>query len=161
MEIRKARMDEMPIILTVYERARAFMQETGNSTQWAGGYPSEEILRADIEGGFLYVIEEAGALHGVFAFFPDGDPVYDALSASWLNTRPYGAIHRVASAGMKKGVLRHIVEHCLSSCKNLKIDTHKDNLVMQAALTKLGFASCGTASIPDVGERILFQKEQV
>ena len=99
MNIRHARAEELPKILAIYERARAFMKETGNPTQWEGGYPSPEILQADMKAAALYVIEEEGVLHGVFAFFPKGDPAYDALSDAWLNALPYGAIHRVASAG--------------------------------------------------------------
>ena len=156
--IRKATKEDLSKILPIYERARAFMKETGNPTQWEGGYPSEELLSRDIDEGALFVLESDGVLHGAFAFFEEGDPAYDALSSAWINTRPYGAIHRVASAGTKKGVLRRIVDHCFSIRNNLKIDTHKDNLVMQSALEKLGFTNCGVAYIPDVGERILFQR---
>ena len=121
-------------------------------------------VQADIAGGHLFVIEDGEILHGVFAFFPEGDLIYDTLPVIWQNTLPHGAIHRVASAGTARGVLRACVEFCLSVCDNLKIDTHKDNIVMQNALARLGFARCGVAEIPDVGERIVFQlckKEQV
>ncbi|MBE6656498.1 MAG: N-acetyltransferase [Ruminococcaceae bacterium] len=158
MQIRKAKASELTEILAIYERARGFMRETGNPTQWEGGYPSYALLSADIEAESLYLIEDEEGIHGVFAFFPEGDPVYDALSVSWLNPLSYGAIHRVASAGTKKGMLGACVDFCLSVRENLKIDTHKDNLVMQAALKKAGFTECGTANIPDVGERILFQR---
>ena len=157
MEIRNARAEELSEILDIYERARTFMKENGNPTQWEGGYPSPEILQADIEKNALYVIEGSGVLHGVFAFFPKGDPAYDTLPVSWLNDLPHAAIHRVASAGTAKGVLGACVRFCLSHAKNLKIDTHKDNTVMQAALLKQGFTACGVAEIPDVGERIVYQ----
>lgn len=161
MDIRNATKDDLPEILAIYARARDFMKETGNPTQWVGGYPSREILQSDIEADALYVIEEAGVIHGVFAFFPEGDPAYDALSARWLNDLPYGAIHRVASAGTKKGMLSACVDYCGTRASNLKIDTHKDNRVMQAALEKLGFVNCGVCNIPDVGERILFQRSSL
>ena len=164
MHIRKAKVDELSDILAIYERASTFMKETGNPTHWAGGYPASALLQADIAGGHLYVIEDGEILHGVFAFFPEGDLIYDTLPVIWQNTLPHGAIHRVASAGTARGVLRTCVEFCLSVCDNLKIDTHKDNIVMQNALARLGFARCGVAEIPDVGERIVFQlckKEQV
>lgn len=157
MEIRPARREELDTILAIYAYARSFMKETGNPTQWEGGYPSRELLLSDIAGEHLYVLAEEGALHGVFAFFPEGDPAYDALSAMWQSTLPYAAIHRVASAGKKKGILSACVAYCLSRAKHLKIDTHKDNLVMQNALSRLGFRACGIADIPDVGERILYE----
>ena len=157
MQVRKAKHEELDAILGIYETARCFMKETGNPTQWEGGYPPKELILEDIAGGHLYVLAEADTLHGVFAFFPEGDPAYDALSARWMNALPYAAIHRVASAGSKKGVLSACIAFCLSQAKNLKIDTHKDNRVMQAALLKLGFVPCGDADIPHVGMRLLYQ----
>ena len=38
--VRKAVMDDFPVILNIYATARAFMAKTGNPTQWAGGHPS-------------------------------------------------------------------------------------------------------------------------
>ncbi len=35
------------------------MRSNGNMTQWTGGYPSEETIRADIDAGVGYVVEEA------------------------------------------------------------------------------------------------------
>lgn len=158
MTVRNATESDLSEILVIYAKAREFMKKTGNPTQWAGGYPKETLLREDIATGTLYVIEKTGEIHGVFAFFPEGDPLYDALPVSWRNDLPYAAIHRVASAGTEKGVLRACIDFCLTLSKNLKIDTHKDNLVMQSALQKLGFESCGIAVIPDVGERIVYQR---
>ena len=157
MEIRQAKREELDDILLIYAYARSFMAQTGNPTQWEGGYPSPKLLSEDIAGGHLYVLSEAGILQGVFAFFPEGDPAYDALPDVWQSKHPYAAIHRVASAGKKKGVLSACVDFCLSQKEHLKIDTHKDNLVMQNALSRLGFRACGVANIPDVGERILYE----
>lgn len=157
MQIRKATVQDLSAVLDIYERARGFMEETGNPTQWGKSYPSPECVRSDIQTEHLYVLEKDGALHGVFAFFPEGDAAYDTFPDKWINPLPYAAIHRVASAGKERGVLSAIVAYCLSQRKNLKIDTHKDNRVMQKALEKQGFVFCGVANIPDVGERMLYQ----
>ena len=47
--IRQATVQDIPEILRIYDAARAFMRRSGNLTQWSGGYPSEEIVRTDIE----------------------------------------------------------------------------------------------------------------
>ena len=47
--IRKATLEDMPVLLEIYERARKFMVSTGNTNQWTNGYPSREILTEDIE----------------------------------------------------------------------------------------------------------------
>lgn len=163
MTVRKAKEADLDAVLRIYATARAFMRKTGNQTQWQGNHPPKDMLCDDIARGRLFVLEEDGALHGVFALYADGDPVYDTLGATWLNDLPHAALHRVASGGERHGVLRACVEYALSICRNLKIDTHKDNVVMQSALGKLGFTACGVGDIPGVGERILYQyyKEKV
>ena len=40
--IRKATLEDMPVLLEIYERARKFMVSTGNTNQWTNGYPSRE-----------------------------------------------------------------------------------------------------------------------
>ena len=42
MEIRKAKLADLPRMMEIYAEARAYMRRNGNPTQWANGYPSEE-----------------------------------------------------------------------------------------------------------------------
>ena len=51
MEIRKAVKADFPVILALYERARAFMAENGNASQWGTANPSEALVARDIEEG--------------------------------------------------------------------------------------------------------------
>ena len=158
MVVRRAETRELSEILAVYAKARSFMKETGNPTQWGEAYPSEALLSEDIREGRLYVLLSDGCICGAFALFEAGDPLYDALDGVWQNALPYAAIHRVASAGTTRGVLAATVAFSLSVSDNLKIDTHEDNRVMQAALAKQGFARCGVADLPEIGRRILYQR---
>ncbi len=157
MTVRKATLGDLDEILKIYERARSFMRENGNPTQWQGGYPYPDVVQHDIQSGILRVIEEDGELYGVFAFITDGDPDYASIDGAWLNDLPYAVLHRVASAGKKSGMLRVAIEYCLGVSNNLKIDTHEDNLPMQNALTRLGFVRCGKVYITRAGERIAYQ----
>ena len=157
MTVRNALLGDLDNILGAYRTARRFMAETGNPSQWADFYPPEELVRKDIEGGNLYVIEENSELCGVFAFFPEGDPAYDEIIGTWLNDLPHAAIHRVASTGIKKGVIAECVRYCLTRSNNLKIDTYKDNKVMQHQLQKYGFVPCGTLKTEHPEEYIAFQ----
>ena len=157
MQVRKATFDDLEEILKIYEGARAFMRKSGNPTQWQGGYPYPEVVKDDIEGGILHVIDEDGELYGVFAFITDEDPDYANIDGAWLNDLPYAVIHRVASAGKKSGMLGVCIEYCLGKANNLKIDTHEDNIPMQNALERLGFTRCGKVYIARAGERIAYQ----
>ena len=44
MNIRKTRKEDVPVIMDLYENAKAFMRSKGNLTQWNDGYPSVEII---------------------------------------------------------------------------------------------------------------------
>ena len=157
MEIRKATRTDMDNILKIYAHAREFMANTGNPDQWSDYYPPDSLVLQDIDSGALHVIEDEEEICGVFAFFPEGDSVYDTIDGAWLNSLPHGAIHRVASSGKRKGILSACVQFCLTFTNNLKIDTYKTNAVMQHQLKKCGFVPCGTVDVPYLGECIAFQ----
>ena len=144
MNIRKATEADFLQITAIYARAREFMRETGNASQWKTVYPTDEIIRSDIRKGYLHLLTDEEGIQGVFAFLPDGDPVYNRIEGTWLNEEPYAAVHRVASAGKKKGILPACMQYCGTIASNLKIDTHEDNKIMQHQLEKQGFSRCGT-----------------
>ena len=142
--IRQASVQDIPEILRIYEAGRAFMRRSGNRTQWTGGYPSEEIVRADIACGASYVLEnEAGQLHAVFALIPGDDPTYAHIEGAWRDPSPYATIHRAASDGAERGTFRAMLAFARARYNHLRADTHADNHPMQRCLQKSGFAYCG------------------
>lgn len=159
MDIRKATLSDWEKIQAVYARARAYMRQTDNPNQWGQHAPADHILRNDIDKGQLYVIQEDD-IEGVFALIPGDDPTYQYIEGKWLNDKPYAAIHRVASAGNKKGILEVCLSYCHQIYPELKIDTHKDNLIMQHLLCKHGFIQCGTIYLANGDPRIAYQKSK-
>lgn len=159
MKIEKATLASLETVLEIYADARAYMREHGNAEQWSGGYPSESILRADIERGNLYLCTEGEEILGVFCYFEGEDPTYGRIDGgAWLNDKPYGVIHRIAVAKHQRGVASFCFDACLARCHNLKIDTHKDNYPMQRSLEKNGFTRCGIIYLENGDERIAYQK---
>ncbi len=151
MKIRNATAADLNEIFDIYSCARAFMKQNGNPLQWGETYPEESVILADLNADSLYVLEsDDGLLAGVFAFLKDGDGVYDKIDGKWLNDKPHAAIHRVASNGKQKGIFGDILAFCLGFSDNIKIDTHKDNLIMQSVLKKHGFVECGTVFYDDI-----------
>ena len=107
----------------------------------------------------LYVLREADAIHGVFAFILGEDPTYRVIEqGAWLSDAPYGTIHAVASDGQIHGLLSQIVAYCEQTTKHLRIDTHHDNAIMQHVILKNGFTRCGVIHIASGAERIAFEK---
>ena len=159
MKIRKANMEDMDRILEIYAYARRFMVKTGNPNQWAAqGYPKRGLLEADIENDWLYVMEDAGGIHGVFAFPIGEDPTYCRIDGGWLNDNLYGTIHRIAGDGTVKGIFRQCLDFCARLIDEIRIDTHADNKVMQDAILKNGFAYCGIITGSDGNPRLAYLK---
>ena len=157
MNIRKAEERDISRITEIYAHARAFMAENGNATQWSGGYPGEDVIRADIAAGTLHVCEREGKVAAVFAFILGEDPCYAVIDGAWHAARPYGTIHRIASDGTAKGMARFVFDWCAQQIDYLRIDTHENNRVMQHLITKSGFTFCGHITADDGTDRLAYQ----
>lgn len=147
MEIRRSVESDLPRILEIYRRARQFMADHGNPTQWGPGWPPEELLRADVAAGKSYVCLVDGVAAGTFFFDqgPEVEPGYCQIeNGTWSRNAPYGVVHRLAVDGNRKGVGRSCLEWAWERCGYLRIDTHRDNLPMRRLLEKSGFVCCGT-----------------
>ena len=108
----------------------------------------------------LYVCVEKGKIAGVFMFTERPDKTYrEIFQGEWLNEKPYGTMHRMASSGIQKGVSSFCLDWCFKQCGNVKGDTHEDNYVMQKVFEKNGFRRCGIIYVEDGTPRIAYQRE--
>lgn len=157
---RGATRSDLEQILKVYAHAREVMKASGNPTQWGDKFPPQELLEEDIDTNRLFLYLVNGQLEAVFAFILGPDPTYAKIEdGQWLNdTLPYGTIHRLASAGHRKGVASEVIAWCLEHCETLRADTHEDNKIMQHLLEKNGFTRCGIIHVADGTPRIAYQK---
>ena len=156
--IRHAKPEDLPRVLEIYEYARTFMAENGNPSQWGKNYPPEETVIRDIEDQNLYLIEEEEIV-GVFFFHIGEDSTYSQIyDGKWLSDKEYGTIHRIAGNGKGKGILKKAVSYCEERIPHLRIDTHEDNKIMQAAIEKNGFTKCGTILTEKGSPRIAYEK---
>ena len=158
--IRHAQLDDWEQILSIYAHAREFMRQTGNPNQWKDKDPSPDLLIQDIQKKQLYLLEDNNAIQAVFALIPGEDPTYSYIDGHWLNDQPYAAIHRVASAGKQKGVLAECLIYCTGKYRNIRIDTHQDNKIMQHLLSKYGFQRCGIIYLENGDPRIAYHFTQ-
>jgi len=157
--IRNADLSDLKEIMDIYEYARKFMKQTGNRNQWANKFPPENLIKEDIEKKQLYIIEKSGFICGVFAFIIRNDPTYSIIkNGEWLSYEKYGTVHRVASNGKSKGIFNEIITFCESKINHLRIDTHKDNKIMQHLIEKNGFYKCGIIYVTDGTSRLAYEK---
>ena len=161
MIIRKARLDDIDEMMKIYDAAREFMRSVGNASQWGNGYPSRETIESDIHSEYAHVLEDEGEIIATFFFKIGVDKTYlRIVEGEWLNNREYGVIHRIAIKNKGRGTATHVYNYCYELTKNLKIDTHKDNLPMQKSLLKNGFKRCGIIYLENGDERIAYQKAE-
>lgn len=162
MLVRSTDLNDLPIVMSIYDVARGFMCATGNANQWINGYPSEELIRQEIADGHSYVCaSEQGEILGTFCFILGDDPTYQTIyEGAWLNNEPYGVVHRLATNGKQKGITGACLDWCAERCGNIRVDTHRDNRVMQHLFLKYGFKQCGIIHVKNGSERIAFQRIQ-
>ena len=161
MTIRKTTYADVERAAEIYDSARRFMREAGNPTQWASGYPNADTVREDIESGASYVLVDGERIIAVFYFSVGEDEAYKKIyGGAWLSDEPYAVIHRIAVSdeARGKGAARFIFSECLDRYPNIKIDTHRDNIPMQRALTSSGFEYCGIIYLASGEERLAYQR---
>jgi hypothetical protein len=159
LKIRPALIEDFDIVMDIYSEARLFMHETGNINQWIDGYPSGELIFNDIMKANSYVcINPDNEIVGVFCFILGDDITYATIyDGQWLNDEPYGVIHRLAGKRKGRGVAASCLQWCFEQCCNIRVDTHRDNIVMQDILRKYGFIQCGIIYVGNGTARIAFQ----
>ena len=158
MTIRKTTLADLAEVMDTYANAREQMAAAGNP-QWAGGRPSEETIRSDIESGNSYVMLDGDVLVGVFTLILGAEPTYAVIEdGAWLDDEPYGTLHRIASNGKARGVMQAALAFCERVSPNMRVDTHKKNLAMQHILEKHGYTYCGRIYVEDGTPRRAYQK---
>lgn len=156
--IRKTTIADIPKLREIFAIARQFMANTGNPSQWVDGYPSDEQLTQDIESGDSYVVEKNEKVVATFVLRGGIDPTYNIIyEGKWLNDKPYATIHRIASTGEIKGIMHIAMQFAQQQYDNIRIDTHRDNMVMQHLIEKEGFKYCGIIHCWSGDERVAFQ----
>lgn len=164
---RPMRADEIDRVMSFFADAREYMRSHGID-QWQddGGYPSRDIVENDLAAGRAFVLETSGKTVAYAAFCRGIEPTYAEIDGSWLNDKPYAAVHRVAVADEYKGMglagvlFRHFESLCRSEgISDLRCDTHKDNRSMRRNLEKLGFDYRGVIRLANGAPRVAYEKE--
>ncbi|MGN1353374.1 MAG: GNAT family N-acetyltransferase [Alloprevotella sp.] len=158
LNIRQTVAEDVPRLLEVFAIAREFMRHTGNPDQWHDDYPDAAVLLDDVRHGDSYVFEQEGRIVGTFVLREGADPTYAKIySGHWRSNLPYATIHRIAGTGEARGLVRQAVDFARKRIDHLRIDTHRDNVVMQKALGQLGFVYCGIIHCRDGSDRQAYE----
>ena len=158
--IREAQPADVTAIMQVIQAAKGIMRQSGNMHQWGEGYPSEAIILSDMERHGGFVIEQASRIVSYFAFLPSPEPTYSIIyDGAWTDDPlPYHVVHRIASYPDVHGIFNDIMDFSFAHDANIRIDTHKDNRIMQHNIIKHGFTYCGIIHLANGDERLAYQK---
>ncbi len=163
--LRLAKTDDIPAIMQIIAQCQALLALRGVD-QWQDGYPSQEIIEGDIEAqrGYILEVDSCIAAYSALAFGVE-QAYNDLRKGEWITSADeYLTIHRIAIGDTFRGcnlatTIFNIAFDMARSrgYSSVRIDTHKDNMVMQKRLKSLGFTYCGQV-IYGVNERIAFEK---
>jgi hypothetical protein len=160
MYIRKAIHDDIPALMRLFESAKAIMRASGNLRQWGAGYPSVDVVHGDIERGVCYVVtnDVDGEIEATMAFIPGPDPTYAVIyDGEWTDCSPYHVIHRIAVAEPGHNAAKRLLDWGFRQTGCIRIDTHKDNVIMHHILRKYGFTRCGIIHLANGDPREAYQ----
>ncbi len=160
LHIRLATPSDVPRMLCLRDMALDIMIQSGNPHQWSEGYPAEATLQQDITLGQSYLVVQDEEVVGMFALADGPDPTYTKIyEGEWLDdSKPYKVLHRIASTPDSHGVFAAIIAFSMQQSSNLRIDTHRDNRIMQHLILKHGFAYCGIIYLLNGDERLAYQQ---
>ncbi|TKZ35462.1 GNAT family N-acetyltransferase [Brachyspira catarrhinii] len=163
MTIRKAELNDLNIILKIFEHARNYMKENNNPNQWGDNHPPASLIEEDIKNSIGYVcLDDENNIVGYFCFYVGIEEDYNQIyEGNWLNDKEYAVIHRIATMSNKKGVGGFCMRYCFDKYKNIKIDTSEYNIPMQKLLEREGYTKCGIIKLRrNEEDRIAFQKSE-
>ena len=155
MKVRTASTDDLAFIEGAYAYARAFMQASGNATQWPDGYPGRIDAEEDIAREHYFLVSDDEGPLAVFTLAPGPDETYAEIEGSWHSDADYHVIHRVAAV-RGRGVARAIFSFASEHADYLRCDTHADNAPMRRALESFGFRKCGTITVANGTQRVAY-----
>jgi len=158
--IKQATAANVERIMQVLNEAKQIMRDSGNMNQWIDGYPTEEAIESDINVGGGFVVEDDGVVVAYFAMLPSPEPTYAKIyEGSWVNEDlPYHVVHRMGTQSSVHGIFESVMNYCFSVDNNIRIDTHRDNKIMQHLAQKYGFSYCGIIYLANGDERLAYQK---
>lgn len=163
MILRKATFDDITDVMRILAQARQAQRRAG-FRQWDDGYPSRDVVHADISNGVGYILDDGGVAAGYVAI-ARRDEEYDRHLELWDVTMDYAVFHRIAIADGYRG-------HKLSAtlfdpaealavrmgAKAIRIDTGLENRPMQHILAKRGYTILGQCTFT-WGERLACEKQ--
>ena len=142
--LKKANITEIEEIMSVIKDGKEFLKQQGIN-QWQHGLPGCSDVENDIKQETSYVYELDGKIVAT-AMLNTYDADYEKYLTIWTKCNNYLVIHRLAvkkeyrSQGIGHKFMNDIILFAKeNSVEYIRIDTHKDNVIMRKYLSKNNF----------------------
>ena len=151
---RKAEEADLPAIMEIVRQARNSLKKH-RVDQWQGDYPTEELLRSDIEKGVCHVLCYKQEIAAFLVLTPGPEEGYDKLTdGKWHSEMPYAVAHRSAvksdfrGTGTSKALLDAVEDLAGEmGATAVRTDTHRKNKAMKDLLGKCGYRFAGNVMV--------------
>ncbi len=168
MKIKLSTLENIPEIMTIIKDAKELLASL-KIDQWQNGYPNAAQVEQDILKGESYVVlSDENQVIATSMFTTNKEPTYQIIEeGTWKvdESKNYGVIHRMAikKEYRKQGLATLLFDEFhqqlkSKNIKSLKIDTHEENLGMQALIKKIGYQYCGIIYTNYGAKRLAFEK---
>ncbi len=150
--IRNGQINNVDKYINIYKNAMEFMKKSGNPNQWTEDHhPDEKTIIMNLNNNSFYEVYDDinKEVAGCFVLISGIDETYLKIDGKWLNDEPYVAVHMVAKNSKYRGIFKLITDYAKAKFKNIRIDTHNDNKIMQANIINAGFKYCGIIYLND------------
>ncbi|MGR8809736.1 GNAT family N-acetyltransferase [Leuconostoc citreum] len=159
IRVRKATISDLEDVIAVVINAKNFLKKQ-NINQWQTNYPNEQLLNEDINSGNGWVITVDDQVAGYAAVVFGEEKYYkNNRVPEWNNEEAtHYSIHRFAISNNFRG--QNLSQQFITSIFNfvesenvrdVRIETHPDNRVMQKVIEKNGFIRKGDMDIEEEG----------
>lgn len=163
-KLERAKIEDLQEIILVVKSAKQYLKECAVD-QWQDGFPSKEQLTEDILLRESYKILINGEIAGFFLVDCCHEPEYSTIVGKWLSNDDYATLHRTAikkeyrGIGLSKIMFDKVLQYAKEkNLKSMRVDTHKDNNVMNGLAKKHGFTFCGVVTLPSGAKRNAYEK---
>lgn len=147
--MRLAKKEDILFVSGCFDYAREFQKNQG-FIQWTDDYPNSNTVIDDVrlKKGFIFYNDSMLVGYAYIDF--EKDPAYDNIQGQWKNEQKYAVVHRLvfskhaSGKGLSKDIFCLIKEFCINNkVRSIRVDTDKNNKIMQHILEREGFQYCG------------------
>ena len=161
MELIQATERDLQELYSLYRRTAAEMKNSGlNQWNW-GLYPTEEMIRNDVERGEMYICRMEGVVAAAIVLTEQADPEYSGVP--WTGGIRPGYLHLLAidppqqGAGLGGDLLDDALQILRrSGCDCVRCDTNRENRRARRLYEKMGFRICGNVSWGDTPGEVYY-----